>query len=457
MVDQQFTQRCGADYLPRRVSLYQRSAALHDELVTLQTDDNGMECSQQIYEDAKYLINYTCSFDYAARRLDDLQASMGDKDQAWALEQQSDGSWGPCYDFWFNKVGYMIVPLGDLLERDEPPDYPLHFVFNISRSWPRMKQYWNSILVTDILNEALPPVNNREELGGQTGTWHQLVFKSYYREYISKYAKELGFNITDDFAKQYTEYFIGDNSVAQDKSTGMWGERFINRAASAETPVPIPVSGIEQETEGLELGFEYMSCLSPGVVCGPDLSMTFHTVSYNKGHTPNLDRTLYTIRNMREKRYPYGWLTADGDLNNHNSYDIAKILMYGYQEGAIVLGDDESILWQYQCEDMLNFAVNSSISMDEDHCFVMNSFYTSLADAYYFGAQALVTFQYFGTSPDDLFWDMARNVSYPSNQTVCCDATRCLVESGIPLAQSEAAFESLQNGCSQCSPLSSFK
>ena len=148
---------------------------------------------------------------------------------------------------------------------------------------------------------------------------------------------------------------------------------------------------------------------------------------------------------MRENRYPYGWLTAEGDLNNHNSYDIAKILMYGYQEGALLLGDEESILWQYQCEDMLNFAINDTLSMDQDHCFVMNPFFTSLADAFYYGAQALSTFQYFGDSPSALFWDAAQNVSYPVNQTVCCDVTQCLVDTGIPLSDSSAAFEVLQS------------
>jgi len=437
MMDRQFTVRCGSDYIYQRDRLYERSNKLHDELVSLQVDNNGMECSQQIYEDAKYLINYTCSFDYAYRRLADLESSLSDKNQSWARDQQTDGSWGPCYDFWFNKVGYMIGPLGQLMEADKPPKYPLRFVYNISQSWYRMRDYWNSILTTDILNEALPPVNNREELGGQTGTWHQLVFKSYYREYISKYSQEIGFNITDEFASYYSDYFIGEESVAQDTKTGMWGERFVNRTAIVfESPSVQP-----------------LSCFTEEIVCGSDLSMTFHTVSYNRGHTPYLDRTLYTVRNMRDNRYPYGWLTAEGDLNNHNSYDVAKILMYGYEENAIELGDNESILWQYQCEDMLNFAVNNSISMDENHCFVMNSFYTSLSDAYYFGAQALSTLQYFASSPADLFWDVEKNVSYPANQTVCCDVTNCLENTGIPLTESMAAFEVLQGGCPQCSPL----
>ena len=434
--DRQFSLRCGVDYIPARVRLYEQSVQLHNQLVSLQTDDNGMECSQQIYEDAKYLINYTCSFDYASHRLDDLKISLHDKNQSWAGDQQMDGSWGPCYDFWFNKVGYMITPLGKLMEDDEPPKYPLRFVYNISQSWPRMRDYFNTILGTDILNEALPPVNNRQELGGQTGVWHQLVFKSYFRDYISKYSEQIGFNITDDFAAQYTEYFIGVGSVAQDRATGMWGERFVNR-----TEPTVDLRPVE------------LDCTLEEIVCGPDLSMTFHTISYNKGHTPYLDRSLYTIRNMREQRYPYGWLTAEGDLNNHNSYDIAKILMYGYQEAAIELGDDESILWQFQCEDMLNFAINNTLSMDENHCFVMNPFYTSLSDAYYFGAQALTTFQYFAPSPADLFWDVQKNVSYPLNQTVCCDATKCLEDSGISLAESESAFQALQNGCPQCSPL----
>ena len=404
-----------------------------------------MECSQQIYEDAKYLINYTCSFDYASSRLNDMERSFNDKNQSWALEQLKDGSWGPCYDFWFNKVGYMIIPLGQLLGEDKPPKYPLRFVYNITQSWSHMREYWDSILITDILNEENNPINNRQELGGQTGTWHQLIFKSYYRDYISKYANEIGFNITEAFATQYTEYFIGNHSVAQDHSTGMWGERFVNRTHTQ----------VLAQTQSKPSGVASMrmSCALEYIVCGSDLSMTFHTVSYNKGHVPNLDLTLYTIRTMRENRYPYGWLTADGELNNHNSYDIAKILMYGYQQNALVLGDQESNLWQIQCEDLLNFAINNTISMDENHCFVMNSFYTSLYDAYYFGAQALNTFQYFAPTTTDLFWDVNQNISYPSNQTVCCDTTKCLESTGIPLAQSEAAFEALQVGCPQCSPL----
>lgn len=210
----QFTERCGNDYISRRVLLYEKSAYLHNELVSLQTNGNGMECSQQIYEDAKYLINYTCSFDYASSRLNDMERSFNDKNQSWALEQLKDGSWGPCYDFWFNKVGYMIIPLGQLLGEDKPPKYPLRFVYNITQSWSHMREYWDSILITDILNEENNPINNRQELGGQTGTWHQLIFKSYYRDYISKYANEIGFNIKPK-KKQYTAIPSNVNGIGQ--------------------------------------------------------------------------------------------------------------------------------------------------------------------------------------------------------------------------------------------------
>ena len=160
-----------------------------------------------------------------------------------------------------------------------------------------------------------------------------------------------------------------------------------------------------------------------------------------------------TILTSKPQRYPYGWMTAQGLLNNHNSYDIATLLSCAYSNNALTPAEKQS--WVAPCQNMLGFAVNSSSSMSQpEKCFEMSSFYTSLGDAYYFGSSALTLLGYFGSTPP--FWanttqpDPSLPFYWPSNRTVCCDAIKCLNATGLPENLALDALQRLQAGCPGC-------
>lgn len=415
LVDDQFVARVGPSYLVQRDALYTRLEGLHERLEALQ-GNNSMACSQQIYSEAKWAVNYTADFGFARSRMDDLGASLANSSQGWAEEQQPEGGyWGPCYHKWFNRVGAMIDAVGALQAADRAPDYPITFVHNLTEpeGAAGIIAYYRSVLHTDLANASAPAVNHREELGAVTGTFHQLAWKSAYREWMARH--EVGFNFSDAWVAAYTAFV--DSDEMQDPATGMWGEVFANGSAPA--------------------------------VRAPDVSMTFHTVHYRDGKTPHLAQTMRTLRAIKTHRYAYGWLTAFGHLNSHNSYDIATCLKYAVEQGAVAGAELDA--WADECEEMVEFAVSSPVSVNRTTgCFQPNAFYTSLSGAYYFGASALVRLGYFGQAAP--FWAPPGRPapSWPGNQTTCCTLTRCLERTGLQDNTAVAAFERLASGCPAC-------
>ena len=84
-------------------------------LTAKQARGKNMACSQQIFEEALWGVNYTCNAGWTASRVADLAVSLLDDDQAWAAEQQQEGGfWGPCYKTWFNRVAMLIDSVGQL-------------------------------------------------------------------------------------------------------------------------------------------------------------------------------------------------------------------------------------------------------------------------------------------------------------------------------------------------------
>ena len=78
----------------------------------------------------------------------------------------------------------------------------------------------------------------------------------------------------------------------------------------------------------------------------------------------------------------------------------------------------------------------------------MNEFYTSLQDAYYFGAAALNMFDYWVSEPSTIYWldGTAPPDSWKANRTVCCDITKCLENTHLPPSVANPSFEVLQKG-----------
>ena len=274
------------DYLAWRDSAYVELQQLHGQLTAKQARGKNMACSQQIFEEALWGVNYTCNAGWTASRVADLAVSLLDDDQAWAAEQQQKGGfWGPCYKTWFNRVAMLIDSVGQLQSKQAPPRFPITFMRNLTDA-EQLRSYYTDVGTTDVLyawrNGAKgdlcdvdltqstfatpPPINRREELGAVTGTMHQLVWKSYLVDWVNSF--DVGFKITPDFVAAYTDFFLDD---MQNRASGMWGERFVNTTRQEDAPARIGT---------------LPPCAPPALICPPDMSITYHTVSYRKGHVP---------------------------------------------------------------------------------------------------------------------------------------------------------------------------
>ena len=74
------------DSLAHRSRLGDRLIELGEQLAHIQASGHSMQCSNQIYLEAKWLQHYTTYWNELKERLDDLEKSMNDLDQNSATQ-----------------------------------------------------------------------------------------------------------------------------------------------------------------------------------------------------------------------------------------------------------------------------------------------------------------------------------------------------------------------------------
>ena len=57
--------------------------------------------------------------------------------------------------------------------------------------------------------------------------------------------------------------------------------------------------------------------------------MTFHMARYLKGKINYWQQLIDTLLEIRDDRYPNGWLDDEG-LTTHNNYDVATLFKLGW-------------------------------------------------------------------------------------------------------------------------------
>ncbi len=66
-----------------------------------------------------------------------------------------------------------------------------------------------------------------------------------------------------------------------------------------------------------------------------DLSLTYHQIAYHPDGVDQWPQIIDTTMAVRDRAYPYGWLTY-GHFNNHNNYDVVRTLRVGWPHGSEV-------------------------------------------------------------------------------------------------------------------------
>lgn len=394
--------RYDPSYIEHRKRLANRLDRLTARLSALQAAGNEMECSNQIYLEAKWLYNYTAYWARLEERLDELEKSLEQPDQAFAADQSPEtGLWGACYEEPFFKVEATILALLVLETMDESPGYAIHLPHPFDEPAEAM-EHLRALLVSDIAHNG---VDNRAELGN-IGTVASLAyFKGYLQDYLNNRVVGLPRNQGGPGrrAAEYVSMFNRFISDWQDPASGYWGPWYQSK------------------------GHYYKSA---------DLSFTFHIISYKRGdvdHWPEIINTTIAIKNQP---YPFGW-SHNGEFVNHNNYDVAKIFRYGWRHASGAQRQEMAA----EIGDMLRWTLNHSLQ-DDGSFKTVPSFFSSQGADFYFGVSFLQTIGYW--DPELRFWTTE---DFPEATSVCERIKARLVAMGLKAHESSSALAQLENAC----------
>jgi len=378
------------------VSIYTpKLTTLEDTLQTAQAHGNAMSCSEQIYVEAKWLLTQCSNWLKLEQELLRLENSLSTTDQNFADKQNpEDGSWGICYDTgWFFKVDAMMNAVNLMVQTDTAPEYPMTFLSPVGTP-EKVVAYMRETVVSNI---SVTGVDNRQDLNAVSTVLSQMCFKSHLTTYFQ--TKVEGFDLTQEYIDAYRAYI----DEWQDPETGYWGAWF--------------QSG----------GTLHKSC---------DLSLTFHTISYLKGHVSLWPEIIDTTFAIKTDPYPYGWFHND-TFNNHNDYDLVKIFRYGWPH----MSDSQKSEAVDNMNQMLDWCLNSSMTADGE--FINDpTFYNSIGDVYYFGVSFLDEVGYF--EKDKRFWT---DQDFPDATDTCKKILASIERLGLTSDSADEAKQKLEPIC----------
>lgn len=388
------------NYRERRQHYAERLEALAAGIAAEQAAGNTLQCSEQLYLEAKWLLGYTANWNALEDKLERIERSLQDKDQNFASEQSPvDGFWGLCYDQWFMRVGATATAIGLLTSQGEPPHYRLRPRLRTGRE---LINYLQSLLISDIENTG---IDNRGELSSLMTSYSTAAYKRDLQDILSGYVA-LDESIDWDEAREAAWFFIHGS---QDTATGYWGAWYV-------------IDGKIRKTT--------------------DLSITFHIVRYSKGEVDHWPQIIRTTLAIKDDPYPFGWRSG-GKFNNHNLYDVASIFKFGWPH----MSEEERRTARDEIRQMLLWSFENTLN--PDGTYRHNPGYgDSFADEYYFGVSLLDVLGYW--KPAERFW-----TDYPLEPALAGRADCCLIRQRVKAYGFESwagagALEKLERSCSVC-------
>jgi hypothetical protein len=344
-------------YLTHKSLRKKRLDVLKRNLVSSEESGKALHCSRRMAAEAEWLLDYTAEWPKLDQQLAAIEHSLANKDQDFALQQTADGSWGACFDAWFQKLDATVDFLGDLPKADGGhPRGPLN-PFEILRKIDSSEVLIGYLQRLQLSQIAKTGVYQREELNAVEGALSQLLFKEKLRTLLQAH----GASFIDEAYVEAYRRFLDDT---QDPILGYWG--------------PWITSGDQ-------------------IVRTADLSQTYHIVAYRKGavnHWPQIIETTFAIKDLP---YPFGWRN-NGRYSNHNNYDVIRILRLAWSYMTPAQMDQA----RTEIRKMLNWSLNGSITPGGEFLDT-RGFADSAGEAYYYGVSFLVEAGYW--SKEGAFWE----------------------------------------------------
>jgi hypothetical protein len=252
-----------------------------------------------------------------------------------AITPAGGGAYGGGTDVWFLKldasVDYILAP--DFDDRRYPP----HFLDRINDP-ARLRDYLDSLLVSRLAEDG---IDRRKELNFATADLVRLILWRRPPSYPWHTGLE---TVIRDFITKW-----------QDAASGFFGATYLIDGRLLRTL---------------------------------DLSLTFHMARYLEGKIGYWPELIDTLLEIRDLRYPNGWLDEVG-LTNHNNYDVAVLLRLGWPE----MRSDQRRRAEQELGRLTDWCLTTAIAPDGK--IVARAANESLPESYYFTIAFLDTVGYF--------------------------------------------------------------
>jgi hypothetical protein len=307
-------------------------------------------CLRQALRELRWRLEYTADA-HSIRATFNRLRTLGAAPPGF-VPPSEDGSFGVCTDVWFLKldesVDHLLAP--DFDDRGKPP----RFLDRINDP-ARLKDYLDNLLVSRLAEDG---IDRRKELNFATADLLRLILWRRPPNYP-----------WDSRLEAVIRKFVAE---WQDPISGFFGSIYL-------------IDGRRLQTV--------------------DLSLTFHMARYLDGKIGYWPELIDTLLNIRDDRYPNGWLDENG-LTNHNNYDVAILFQLGWSQ----MRPDQRRRAAQELGRLTDWCLTTAIAADGK--ILARAASESLPESYYFTIAFLDTVGYF--EPAKRFWTDRRFPEAPA-------------------------------------------
>lgn len=307
-----------------------------------EAEGRDTSCLRQALRELRWRLEYTGDVAGITASLDRMLALAALPEPPSALVPDDEGSYGVGTEVWFLKLDASVDHLlaADFETHGKPP----HFLDRINDP-DRLEQYLNNLLVSRLAEEG---VDHRKELNLATADLLRLILWRRPANYR-----------WDPRLETVIRRFVAD---WQDPATGFFGATYL-------------IGGQRFRTT--------------------DLSLTFHMARYLEGRIGYWPELIDTLLEIRDDRYPNGWLD-EGGMSSHNNYDVATLFQFGWRE----MRADQRWRAGAELDRLLDWCLATAIA--PDGTVVARAKSEALAESYYFAIAFLDNVGFF--DPAKRFW-----------------------------------------------------
>lgn len=328
------------DYPQQRRAWRARLKPLAETIARREAAGEPMVCANQILAEARWLVAYTTDTKRVERRLTELADEAGRQRPTQLPDRPAppDGYWASCHEADFFRLSVSYDGMVALAAKNEAPSVKPGFLDRYN-DHERLRREFLGLMTSD---PARSGESQRRALIEVVPSVVNLVLRD----------QPTGYQWNPNLKTALRGVLIDD---MRDPVSGFWGARFVDGESTVRTA---------------------------------DLGLTFSIVRALRGDVPDWPRLLDTTLAIRDLRYPYGWRSSVGQLNQNN-YEVAELFRLGWGKAR----DDQKAAIRGALADMLAWTLSQSLQGDAT--FKVTEDDDTVESANFFGTAFLVSAGYF--------------------------------------------------------------